>query len=68
MSDIVGNTAGEIWKYLDENGPTSVAKLIRETKIDEKNIQRGIGWLSQEDKVSLEIINRAETISLNERK
>ena len=64
MSDIVGNTAGEIWKYLDENGLTSVAKLIRETKIDEKNIQRGIGWLSQEDKVSIEIINRAETISL----
>jgi hypothetical protein len=39
-------------------------KLTRETKIDEKNIQRGIGWLAQEDKVSIEIINRAETISL----
>jgi hypothetical protein len=64
MFEIVGNTAGEIWKYLDKNGSTSIAKLIRETKIDEKNIQRGIGWLSQEDKVSIEIINRVETISL----
>ena len=64
MSEIVGNAAGEIWKYLDKNGPTSVAKLIRETKIDEKYIQRGIGWLSQEDKVSIETINRADTISL----
>ena len=64
MSNIVGNAAGEIWKYLDKNGPTSVAKLTRDTKIDEKNIQRGIGWLAQEDKVSIEIINRAETISL----
>jgi len=64
MMDIVGNTAGEIWKYLDINGSSSVAKLIRETKIDEKNIQRGIGWLAQEGKVSIEIINRAETISL----
>ena len=64
MLNIVGNTAGKIWKYLDKNGPTSVAKLIRETKIDEKIIQRGIGWLAQEGKISIEIINRAETISL----
>jgi hypothetical protein len=64
MLDIVGNTAGVIWKYLDKNGPISIAKLIKETKIDEKNIQRGIGWLAQENKVSIEIINRAETISL----
>jgi hypothetical protein len=64
MSNIVGNAAGEIWKYLDKNGATSVAKLTRETKIDDKNIQRGIGWLAQEGKVSIEIINRAETISL----
>jgi len=64
MSDIIGNAAGEIWSYLDKNGATSVAKLIRETKIDEKNIQRGIGWLAQEGKVSIEIINRAETVSL----
>jgi len=64
MINIVGSTAGKIWKYLDKNGPISIAKLIKETKIDEKNIQRGIGWLAQEDKVSIEIINRAETISL----
>ena len=64
MSDIVGNSAGEIWKYLDKNGPTTVAKLTKETKIDDKNIQRGIGWLAQEGKVFIEIINRAETISL----
>lgn len=64
MLDRVGNTAGEIWRYLDKNGPISTAKLIRETKIDEKNVQRGIGWLAQEGKVSIEILNRAETISL----
>ncbi|MEY3761096.1 MAG: winged helix-turn-helix domain-containing protein [Methylococcaceae bacterium] len=64
MSDIIGNAAGEIWNYLDKNGATSVAKLTRETKIDEKNIQRGIGWLAQEGKLFIEIINRAETVSL----
>ncbi len=64
MLNIVGTTAGTIWKYLDKHGPTTVAKLIRETKIDEKLIQRGIGWLAQEDKVAIELVNRAETLSL----
>jgi hypothetical protein len=53
--------SGHIWiRY----GPTTVAKLIRETQIDEKIVQRGIGWLAQEDKITIELINRAETISL----
>jgi predicted transcriptional regulator len=64
MSEIVGITAGEIWNFLDKNGPISVAKLIKEIDVDEKTIQRGIGWLAQEGKVSIDIINRAETISL----
>ena len=64
MLEVVGNTAGEIWNYLDKNGPISTAKLIKETKLDEKTVQRGIGWLAQEGKVAIEIINRAETISL----
>ena len=64
MSEIVCATAGEIWNFLDKNGPISVAKLIKEIESDEKTIQRGIGWLAQEGKVSIDIINRAETISL----
>ena len=64
MSEIVGATAGEIWNFLDKNGPISVAKLIKEIESDETTIQRGIGWLAQEGKVSIDIINRAETISL----
>jgi len=64
MSDIIGTNAGIIWKYLDKHGPTTVAKLIRETEVDEKSIQRGIGWLAQEGKVTIELVNRAETIAL----
>ena len=65
MSDIIGTNAGIIWEYLDKHGsPTTVAKLIQETEVDEKSIQRGIGWLAQEGKVTIELVNRAETIDL----
>lgn len=64
MSEIIGNAAGDIWQYLDKNGKTTVAKMTKELKLEEKVIQRAIGWLAQENKITLEIIDRAETISL----
>ena len=66
VPELVGIAAGNVWNYLDKNGPTTVAKLVREIQNDEKTIQRSIGWLAQEDKITLKIINRAETVSLKE--
>jgi predicted DNA-binding transcriptional regulator AlpA len=64
MPERVGLTAGSIWRYLDENGASSVAKLIKDLPEEEKIIQRSIGWLAQEGKITLEIIDRVETIAL----
>ena len=64
MLEAIDNAAGEIWRYLDKNGTTTVSKMTKELGLDAKNIQRGIGWLAQEGKVSIEIKDRAETISL----
>ncbi|NOT85837.1 MAG: winged helix-turn-helix domain-containing protein [Methylococcaceae bacterium] len=60
----IGVTAGSIWQHLDSNGATTVAKLVRELSEDEKTIQRGIGWLTREDKITLTVINRIETVAL----
>jgi len=60
----VGLAAGSIWHYLAENGATSVAKLVKELSEEEKIIQRSIGWLAQEGKITLDTIDRVETIAL----
>lgn len=64
MPERVGLTAGSIWHYLTENGTSSVAKLIRELPEEEKIIQRSIGWLAQEDKITVDTIDRIETVAL----
>jgi outer membrane biosynthesis protein TonB len=64
MPERVGLTAGDIWHYLDKNGATAVAKLVSALPEEEKIIQRSIGWLAQEGKITLEPIDRVETISL----
>ena len=62
----VGLAAGSIWHYLAKNGATSVAKLVNELSEEEKIIQRSIGWLAQEGKITLNVVNRVETLSLKE--
>jgi predicted DNA-binding transcriptional regulator AlpA len=64
MPERVGLTAGSIWHYLTENGATPVAKLVRELPEEEKIIQRSIGWLAQEGKITLAAVDRVETIAL----
>jgi hypothetical protein len=64
MSDSISKTAGVIWKYLDNNGPTTVSQLTRNIKETDKMLQRGIGWLAWEYKIIFETVNRAETLSL----
>jgi hypothetical protein len=64
MPERVGLTAGNISHYLAENGATPVAKLVRELPEEEKIIQRSIGWLAQEGKITLDTVDRVETIAL----
>jgi biotin operon repressor len=64
MSHAIGEAAGIVWKYLDKNGPSSVNKVTTETGISRNDVQRAIGWLSKEDKLSIEMVGRTETLSL----
>ena len=66
VSEHVGLTSGSIWHYLAENGATSVAKLLKELTEEEKIIQRSIGWLAQEGKITLDAVDRIETLALKE--
>ncbi len=64
MSDVIGTAAGTLWKYLNKNGESSVTKITKATKLDAKVVQRAIGWLASEGKLTIEVNGRTETISL----
>jgi len=64
MSEIIGNAAGKIWEYLDENGATSVSKVTKETGIGKNDVQRAIGWLAKEGKLNFVMEGRTELLSL----
>ena len=64
MSETIGQAAGKIWKYLDENGAASVNKITNDTGLNKNDVQRALGWLAREEKIAIEANGRTETISL----
>lgn len=64
MRDVIGEAAGAIWNYLDQNGEASVTKIGNDTGLGKNEVQRAIGWLLKEDKLNIEVVGRAETVSL----
>lgn len=64
MKEAIGEAAGKVWHYLNENGEASVTKVANETGLGKNEVQRAIGWLLKEDKLNIEMIGRAETLSL----
>jgi len=64
VAERVGLTSGGIWRHLTENGATSISVLVKALTEEEKIIQRSIGWLAQEGKITFETVGRTETIAL----
>ena len=57
-----GNSAGKIWKTLDEKGSLNEEELKVETRLDTDEFYGGIGWLAREDKIARE---NEETLKLD---
>jgi 3-methyladenine DNA glycosylase AlkD len=64
MIDQIGETAGVVWKYLKENGDTSIPKLIKNLKSDDFLITAALGWLAREDKIEVFVKGRSKAVRL----
>ncbi|MCK5729120.1 MAG: winged helix-turn-helix domain-containing protein [Methylococcales bacterium] len=64
MSEPIGQVAGKIWDFLNKNEPASPSKIAKEIKVPKNDLQRAIGWLAREEKITIELNGRVETLSL----
>ena len=62
----IGMAAGSVWTYLSENGPASISKISETLRLDRNEIQRAIGWLAREGKLSIERKGKSEFFRLCE--
>jgi DNA-binding GntR family transcriptional regulator len=62
----IGETAGSIWRELDENGPLSLAKLVERVGGNRDVVMQAVGWLAREGKIEINENKRGKTVSLIE--
>ncbi|CAL1239390.1 winged helix-turn-helix domain-containing protein [Candidatus Methylocalor cossyra] len=64
LNETVGSAAGKVWTFLSENGQASATKLAESTGLDRNDVQRAIGWLAREGKLTVELKGKNEFFSL----
>ncbi|MBI3830621.1 MAG: winged helix-turn-helix domain-containing protein [Planctomycetes bacterium] len=52
MESIIGGNAGKIWQSLKDKGAQSASALGRATGLKASELDRGIGWLAREGKLT----------------
>ena len=60
----IGELAGTVWHYLDEQGPTGLTKLVKEIDAPRDLIMQALGWLAREDKLSFDMAGRTKSVRL----
>lgn len=60
----IGETAGDVWKSLDQHGPMSLAKLVERVGGNRDVLMQAIGWLAREDKLDMSETKRGRVIAL----
>ncbi len=64
MQDEIGNAAGVVWEFLDQQGDTVLVTLKDRTGLSEGILLMALGWLAREEKVNLLKEGRTIRISL----
>ena len=65
----IGNAAGVIWKYLNQqSGPVALSAIKKNVEFSDTVLLMALGWLAREDKLDIEKPKGSNTykISLKE--
>lgn len=66
MNEDIGSTAGEIWRFLDQQAePVSLSTLRKEVPVSSTLLMMGLGWLAREDKVIIAISEESYSYSIS---
>jgi hypothetical protein len=62
LQEKIGQSAGQIYNYLNSNGESSFSKMKKELDLKGNFADLGLGWLAREDKV--EISKKGASVSV----
>jgi hypothetical protein len=60
----IGEMAGVVWNTLSNNGPMTIAKLVKAIGEPRDSVMQALGWLAREDKIDITEESRSRVVSL----
>ncbi len=64
MFHTIAETAGEIWRLLNQEGPMSISTIVSKVAQPQSAVYMGIGWLVREGKLVFTETKRGMSISV----
>jgi hypothetical protein len=64
MYHTIGESAGKIWRYLEQHGRSSFSQVVKGTKLNQRTADRAVGWLAREGKIRIEKDKNAEILCI----
>ena len=64
MKEMAGEFAGRIWNALNETEGLTLKEIKKATKLKDKELYLGLGWLLREDKVFNCVADEEEIFAL----
>jgi hypothetical protein len=64
MKDI-GECAGKVWQVLQKSGKAPLKAVTKETGLTWSEINRAVGWLARENKISIVEEGKTQALQLN---
>ena len=66
MIEKIGETAGEVWKVLKEEGEVNISQLPRLLNEKSTVVYQAVGWLARENKIEYRTVGAKTFVSLTE--
>lgn len=51
MQETIGELAGDVWQFLEDNGESSLSAISKGIDAPRSNVNMAIGWLAREHKL-----------------
>jgi hypothetical protein len=66
VESLFGTKAGVVWRALNQNGPSNITNLVKNTSMSREEVFGALGWLGREDKIVMEQRGREMIFSLRD--
>lgn len=64
MQERIGELAGYVWRYVEDEEECSVSEVSGEVDAPRSKVCMAIGWLAREDKIEFNTEGRGSTLRL----